>query len=74
MAACPSTPCIYKVHTIRSRKFDASALPERALDDPQIRKIVDQGLKAFYSDATIDAKMDALPFLEALEQTVKWSH
>ncbi len=48
--------------------------PERALDDPQIRKIVDQGLKSFYSDATIDAKMDALPFLEALEQTVKWSH
>ena len=47
---------------------------ERALDDPQIRKIVDQGLKSFYSDATIDAKMDALPFLEALEQTVKWSH
>jgi hypothetical protein len=48
--------------------------PERAMDDPQIRKIVDQGLKAFYSDATIDAKMDALPFLEALEQSVKWSH
>ena len=48
--------------------------PERALDDPQVRKIVDQGLKSFYSDATIDAKMDALPFLEALEQTVKWSH
>ena len=48
--------------------------PERALDDPQIRKMVDQGLKSFYSDATIDAKMDALPFLEALEQTVKWSH
>jgi hypothetical protein len=48
--------------------------PGRAMDDPQIRKIVDQGLKSFYSDATIDAKMDALPFLEALEQTVKWSH
>lgn len=48
--------------------------PERAMDDPQIRKIMDQGLKAFYSEATIDAKMDALPFLEALEQTVKWSH
>ena len=48
--------------------------PERAMDDPQFRKIVDQGLKSFYSDATIDAKMDALPFLEALEQTVKWSH
>jgi len=48
--------------------------PPRDMDDAQLRKIVDQGLKSFYSDATIDAKMDALPFLEALEQTVKWSH
>ncbi len=59
------------VDDLRSRDGER---PERALDDPQIRKIVDQGLKSFYSDATIDAKMDALPFLEALEQTVKWSH
>lgn len=48
--------------------------PPRDVDEAQLRKIVDQGLKSFYSDATIDAKMDALPFLEALEQTVKWSH
>ena len=47
--------------------------PPRDVDEAQLRKIVDQGLKSFYSDATIDAKMDALPFLEALEQTVKWS-
>ncbi len=47
---------------------------KRDVNDPQFRKIIDQGLKSFYSDATIDAKMDALPFLEALEQTVKWSH
>jgi hypothetical protein len=59
------------VDDLRSRDGER---PERGMDDPQIRKIVDQGLKAFYSDATIDAKMDALPFLEALEQTVKWSH
>jgi hypothetical protein len=59
------------VDDLRSREGER---PERALNDPQFRKIVDQGLKSFYSDATIDAKMDALPFLEALEQTVKWSH
>ena len=45
----------------------------RDANDSAFRKIIDQGLKSFYSDATIDAKMDALPFLEALEQTVKWS-
>ncbi len=43
------------------------------LDPALLKKLVDQGLKSFYSDATIDAKMDAMPFLEALEQTVKWS-
>jgi hypothetical protein len=45
----------------------------RDANDPAFRKIIDQGLKSFFSDATIDAKMDALTFLEALEQTVKWS-
>ena len=59
------------VDDLHSRDGDR---PERAMDDPQMRKIVDQGMKSFYSDATIDAKMDALPFIEALEQTVKWSH
>ena len=59
------------VDDLHSRDGDQ---PARKLDDPQLRKIVDQGMKSFYSDATIDAKMDALPFIEALEQTVKWSH
>lgn len=45
----------------------------REVSDAQMRKIVEQGLKSFYSDATIDAKMDAMPFLEALGETVKWS-
>ncbi len=47
--------------------------PPADADAEQIRKIVDEGLKAFYSDATIEAKMDALPFLDELERTVKWS-
>jgi len=59
------------VEDLRSHEGDR---PERRMDDPQMRKIVDEGMKSFYSDATIDAKMDALPFIEALEQTVKWSH
>ena len=47
--------------------------PPTDADPEQIRKIVDEGLKSFYSDATIEAKMDALPFLDELERTVKWS-
>ena len=57
------------VEDLRARGGDS----ERNLNDPQLRKIVDQGLKAFYSEASIDAKLDALPFIEALEQTVKFA-
>ena len=45
----------------------------RDVNDPAFRKIIDQGLKSFFSEATIDAKMDAIPFLNALGETVKWS-
>jgi hypothetical protein len=41
--------------------------------DPAIaEKFVNEGLKAFYSDATIEAKMDAMPLLEELENSIKW--
>ena len=41
--------------------------------DPALaEKFVNEGLKAFYSDATIEAKMDAMPFLEELEKSIKW--
>jgi hypothetical protein len=59
------------VDDLRARSGDA---PPRDMDDAQLKKIVNQGLQSFYSDATIEAKMDALPFIEALEQSVKWAH
>ena len=41
--------------------------------DPVVaEKFVNEGLKAFYSDATIEAKMDAMPLLEELEKSIKW--
>ena len=59
------------VEDLRSRSGEQ---PPREISEAQLKKIVNEGLKAFYSDATIEAKMDALPFLEQLEQTVKWAH
>ena len=44
------------------------------LDAALAKQVIEHGLKSFYSDASIETKMDALPFIEALEQTVKWSH
>jgi hypothetical protein len=41
--------------------------------DPALTKrIIEEGLQAFYSEASIEAKMDAMPFLEALEKNFKW--
>ena len=58
------------VENLRSRDPEGEG---RNLSDPQMKKIVEQGMRSFYSEATIEAKMDALPFIEALEQTVKWA-
>lgn len=43
------------------------------LTPAQRRKIVNEGLQAYYAEATIEAKMDALPFIEELEKSVQWS-
>ncbi len=41
--------------------------------DPAVaEKFVNEGLKAFYSDATIEAKMDAVPLLEEMEKSLRW--
>ncbi len=58
---------------VKDMRQHAGDGPPADADPEQVRKIVDEGLKSFYSDATIEAKMDALPFLDELERTVKWS-
>lgn len=43
------------------------------LTPAQQRKIVNEGLRAYFSEATIEAKMDALPFIEELEKSIQWN-
>ena len=55
----------------RLREDSEEALPEDF--DPQLaKKFVDEGLRTFYSEGSIEAKMDALPLLEELEKSFKW--
>lgn len=55
----------------RMREGADEELPEDF--DPKLaEKFVDEGLKTFYRDATIESKMDALPLLEELEKSFKW--
>lgn len=53
------------------REHAEDEMPED-FDPALAEKFVNEGLKAFYSDATIEAKMDAMPFLEEMEKSLKW--
>jgi hypothetical protein len=57
----------------RLREEADQELPED-FDPALAKKFVDEGLKTFYRDASIEAKMDALPLLEELERSFKWRH
>jgi hypothetical protein len=56
------------------KRLRESAQEEQPDDvDPELRKrFVDEGLRTFYSEGTIEAKMDALPLMEELEKSFKW--
>lgn len=43
------------------------------LTPAQQRKVVNEGLRAYFSEATIEAKMDAIPFIEELEKSIQWN-
>ena len=42
------------------------------VDPALVKRFVDEGLKSFYKDASIEAKMDAMPLIEELEKSLKW--
>ena len=41
-------------------------------DDPNVQKIVQQGLKSFYSDASADVKMDFAPIIEQMQKNLQF--
>ena len=43
------------------------------LTPAQMRKVVNEGLRAYFSETTVEAKMDALPFIEELEKSIQWN-
>lgn len=46
--------------------------PPPAVDDKNVEKIIDQGLKSFYSDASADVKMDFAPLIEQMQKNLQW--
>lgn len=45
--------------------------PDDAKFDANARKIMDQGFKAFYSEASADVKMDVAPLIEQLQKNLQ---
>jgi hypothetical protein len=44
---------------------------ERFLEDKNAQKIIDQGLKSFYSEASAETKMDVAPILEQMQRNLQ---
>lgn len=40
-------------------------------DDPNVQKIVQQGMKSFYSEANADVKMDLSPLIEQMQKNLQ---
>jgi hypothetical protein len=43
----------------------------RDIDQKNVQKIVDQGLRSFYSDANADVKLDLAPLIEQMQQNLQ---
>lgn len=47
------------------------AVPPPALDDKNLQRIVDQGLRSFYNDSNAEVKADLSPLIEQLQRTLQ---
>jgi hypothetical protein len=57
------------------KKQEGQEIPEEArerfLEDGNAQKIIDQGLKSFYSEASAETKMDVAPILEQMQRNLQ---
>ena len=44
----------------------------RRPDDPHVQKMVQEGMRSFYSDASADVKMDFAPLIEQMQRNLQW--
>ncbi len=51
------------------KKHEGDAPPQS--DDPNVQKIVQQGLRSFYSDASADVKLDFSPLIEQMQKNLQ---
>jgi hypothetical protein len=54
------------------KKHEGDAPPDAQLD-ANAKKVIDQGFKSFYSDASADVKMDMAPLIEQMQRNMQGS-
>ena len=52
---------------------DAERGEQPPVDDEVMQKMVEQGLRSYYSDATADVKMDLAPLIEQMQKNLQWN-
>ncbi len=52
------------------KKHEGEA-PPPDLDDPNVRRIVDQGLRSFYNDTSAEVKLDLSPLIEQMQHNLQ---
>lgn len=70
-----------KMEPVKRREFVAKALdemkkhegeaPEHDIDDPNVRRIIDQGLRSFYNDTSAEVKLDLAPLIEQMQRNMQ---
>jgi hypothetical protein len=58
---------------MRRQAENGEQLPPKE-DDPNMQKIIDQGMHSFYSDASAETKMDLAPIIEQIQKNLQGLH
>ena len=61
-------------HALEEMKKHAGEDPPPGMDDNLRAKIVDQGLKSFYADASADTKIDLAPLIEQMQRNLQFGN
>ncbi len=58
-------------HALEEMKKHAGEGPPPGTDDGMSRRVIDQGLKSFYTDASSDTKLDLAPLIEQMQRNLQ---
>ena len=58
-------------HALEEMKKHEGEGPPPGSDDQMSQRVIDQGLKSFYSDASADTKLDLAPLIEQMQRNLQ---